>query len=275
MKPLLSIIVPCYNQAQYLDECLQSVYNQTFQDWECIIVNDGSPDHTEQVAQSWVLKNDRFSYLYSENKGVSNARNIGIEKAKGQFILPLDADDKISNEYTTLAINEFQVDKELTLVYCKAKKFGGINEDWILDDFSIQKLAIDNMIFCSAIYKKTDWEKVGGYDINMVTGLEDWEFWISLLKDNAKVVKLDVFGFFYRIKVNSRQKNLHILEKKDLFKYISVKHAGFFVDNLGSCMHLSYQIEQLQSNHDKNVNDKKKALKIFLKNFFGINFFKK
>lgn len=275
MKPLLSIIVPCYNQAQYLDECLQSVCNQTFQDWECIIVNDGSPDHTEEVAQPWILKDNRFSYLYSENKGVSNARNIGIEKAKGQFILPLDADDKISNDYTALAINEFQVNKELTLVYCKAKKFGDLNEDWILDDFSLQQLAIDNMIFCSAIYKKTDWEKVGGYDINMITGLEDWEFWIALLKDNAKVVKLDIFGFYYRIKLNSRQKNLHLLEKKDLFKYLSVKHAGFFVDNLGSFMQLSNQINQLENDHYKKVTDKKKALKIFLKNFFGINFFKK
>lgn len=275
MKPLLSIIVPCYNQAQYLDECLQSVCNQTFQDWECIIVNDGSPDHTEEVAQPWILKDNRFSYLYSENKGVSNARNIGIEKAKGQFILPLDADDKISNDYTALAINEFQVNKELTLVYCKAKKFGDLNEDWILDDFSLQQLAIDNMIFCSAIYKKTDWEKVGGYDINMITGLEDWEFWIALLKDNAKVVKLDIFGFYYRIKLNSRQKNLHLLEKKELFKYLSVKHAGFFVDNLGSFMQLSNQINQLENDHYKKVTDKKKALKIFLKNFFGINFFKK
>ena len=62
--PLISVVVPCYNQAQYLDECLQSVLNQTYQDWECIIVNDGSSDNTEKIAKKWVSKDPRFKYLY-------------------------------------------------------------------------------------------------------------------------------------------------------------------------------------------------------------------
>ncbi|WP_374360648.1 glycosyltransferase family 2 protein, partial [Cloacibacterium sp.] len=75
--PLISVVVPCYNQAQYLDECLQSVLNQTYQDWECIIVNDGSPDHTEEIAKNWVEKDTRFIYLSKENGGLSSARNAG------------------------------------------------------------------------------------------------------------------------------------------------------------------------------------------------------
>ena len=66
MNPLISVIVPCYNQAQYLDECLQSVLDQTYQNWECIIVNDGSPDHTEEVAKKWTEKDPRFKYLKKE-----------------------------------------------------------------------------------------------------------------------------------------------------------------------------------------------------------------
>ena len=96
---LISVIVPCYNQAQYLDECLQSVLDQTYTDWECIIVNDGSPDHTEEIAKKWVEKDARFRYLFKENGGLSSARNAGIEIAKGEWILPLDADDKIGNQY--------------------------------------------------------------------------------------------------------------------------------------------------------------------------------
>ena len=67
--PLISVIVPCYNQAQYLDECLQSVLDQTYTDWECIIVNDGSPDNTEEIAKNWVEKDTRFIYLSKENGG--------------------------------------------------------------------------------------------------------------------------------------------------------------------------------------------------------------
>lgn len=271
---IVSIIVPCYNQAQYLDECLNSVLDQTYPNWECIIVNDGSPDNTEEVAMKWTNKDERFIYLFIENNGVSNARNIGIKKAIGQFILPLDADDKIDSNYINAAVNKFQEDEKLTLVYCKAKKFGDINEEWILNDFSLQQLAIDNVIFCTAMYKKKDWEKIGGYDINMISGLEDWEFWISLLKRDAKVIKLDFIGFYYRIKNNSRQTNLNAAEKKDLLNYISIKHADFFVQHLGSFFKLQEKINTLKRDSFKNVTSRRKALKIFLKCFFGVNFFK-
>ena len=73
----VSIIVPCYNQAQYLDDCLQSVLDQTYQDWECIIVNDGSPDNTAIIASVWTARDPRFKYIYKENGGLSSARNAG------------------------------------------------------------------------------------------------------------------------------------------------------------------------------------------------------
>ena len=105
--PLISVIVPCYNQAQYLDECLQSVLDQTYQNWECIIVNDGSPDNTEEVAQKWVAKDSRFQYLKKENGGLSSARNAGIEKSKGEWIQFLDCDDKITTDKFELSSKYF------------------------------------------------------------------------------------------------------------------------------------------------------------------------
>lgn len=90
---LISIIVPCYNQAVYLDEALQSVFDQTYQNWECIIVNDGSQDNTEIIAQKWLERDSRFIYLCQENGGLSSARNLGLENAKGDYIQFLDADD--------------------------------------------------------------------------------------------------------------------------------------------------------------------------------------
>ena len=79
----VSIIIPCYNQGQFLDETLASVVNQTYTDWECLIVNDGSVDNTAEIALNWVAKDNRFQYFLKKNGGVSSARNYGIEKAKG------------------------------------------------------------------------------------------------------------------------------------------------------------------------------------------------
>ncbi|NNC45269.1 MAG: glycosyltransferase family 2 protein, partial [Winogradskyella sp.] len=93
--PLISIIVPCYNQAKYLDEALHSVFIQSYKNWECIIVNDGSFDDTESVAAQWTKKDKRYVYLYQENSGLSSARNAGLRKACGDYIQFLDSDDVI------------------------------------------------------------------------------------------------------------------------------------------------------------------------------------
>ena len=202
--PLVSVVVPCFRQGKYLSEALQSVLDQTYQNWECIVVNDGSPDNTEEIAAGWIKKDDRFKYLYQENSGVSSARNTGIAHSKGEYILPLDADDKISAEYIEKAVEAFHQSPELTLVYCEAEKFGKESGRWNLAPFSLYTMSRKNVIFCSALYKKKDWERVGGYDVKMSAGIEDWEFWIALLKDGGKTKKLDFTGFYYRITNNSR-----------------------------------------------------------------------
>ena len=88
----VSIIVPCFKQAMYLPETLDSVLLQTYSNWECIIVNDGSPDNTDEVVERYVNQDTRFKYVKQQNRGLSTARNIGIERSRGEYILPLDAD---------------------------------------------------------------------------------------------------------------------------------------------------------------------------------------
>ncbi|MDQ6472079.1 glycosyltransferase family A protein [Flavobacterium sp. LHD-80] len=271
---LISIIVPCYNQAQYLDECLQSVLQQTYIDWECIIVNDGSPDDVGIIAKKWQAKDLRFKYIEKENGGVSSARNVGIGVAQGVFILPLDADDKIGMNYIEKAVIAFEENNSLKLVYCRAEKFGDEVGSWNLPNFTLQELSSDNLIFCSALYKKSDWELIGGYDEKMVTGLEDWEFWIALLKNSGEVFKLEDVGFYYRIKTNSRQKDLKNSERKELFEYLSIKHADFFVVQKGSFIALEQEIKLLKKESFKNISNKRIALKVFLKAFFKLDFFK-
>lgn len=273
-KPLVSIIVPCFNQAQFLSEALESVIKQTYNNWECIIVNDGSPDHTEEVANTWLIKDDRFKYVKIENGGLSNARNVGIENADGEFILPLDADDKIGDTYLELAIEQFNKNINIKVVYSNAKKFGVVNEIWDLKPFTLKNLAKKNMMFCSALYRKTDWKKVGGYDLKMIYGFEDWEFWINVLKNGGQVIKLPEVCFFYRIKEKSMVKNLTNKELTFLFDYMSLKHTEFFINHLGSFFKLEQNRIDDKRKFEKQLKSKKNAIKVLFKSFFGINLFK-
>ena len=272
-NPKVSIIVPCYNQAQYLSEALQSVLDQTYENWECIIVNDGSPDNTKEVAQEWVKKDSRFIYLYKENGGLSSARNAGIANANGEFILPLDADDRIGKDYTLLAIQAFQDDESLKLVYCKAEKFGEESGSWDLPDFSLYELARQNMIFCSAFYRKKEWERVGGYDVNMIYGLEDWEFWISILKDGGEVKHIEEVGFYYRVKSISMINTIYSDKRKEIFEYLSIKHSDFIVSKLGSTIILNHLLQDNLKKFENRLKSKKFVIDLFCETFFGFNVF--
>lgn len=269
----ISIIVPCYNQAHFLDEALQSVLEQTYDHWECIIVNDGSPDDTKAVAKTWIEKDSRFKYIYRENSGLSSARNLGIIYAKGEYILPLDADDKIASHYLQLAFKAFETDNTLKVVYCKAEKFGEEKGEWDLEPFSLYNLSRKNMIFCSAFFRKLDWEKVGGYDVNMKYGCEDWEFWIALLKEGGAVKKIEELGFYYRTQVVSMIKKVENKQYNSLFDYMSIKHADFFVKQYGSFFALEKKIEQAKKTELYKLKSEKYVIDVFCKRFFGFTLF--
>ena len=176
---LVSVIVPCYNQGDYLSEALDSVICQTYPEWECIIINDGSTDQTETIAKEYCQKNNRIRYIYQENAGVIAARNHAIAESSGEFILPLDADDRISSSYLVKAVHVLQSDPNCKVVYGKGWLTGEKNEPFILPPFSIEGLLRDNCIFNSAVFRRQDFDSVGGYNPNMKDGYEDWNLWLS------------------------------------------------------------------------------------------------
>ena len=270
----ISVVIPCYNQAEYLDEALQSVFNQTEANWECIIVNDGSTDQSEVIAKKWTEKDYRFKYFYQNNSGLSKTRNYGINEAQGELILPLDADDKLGVEYLKLGLEAFQINKHLKVVYSLAEKFGEESGLWKLPDFNLLNLSRKNMIFCSAIFKRSDWDLVGGYDINMIYGWEDWEFWIALLKNGGEVYKIESVQFYYRIKKDSMLTGMNFEKSKKMTEYISVKHADFFVKQYGSFHHLSDEIVKTKRNYEEKLQSEKFIINAFIKKFFGFVFFR-
>lgn len=244
MRPKISVIVPCYNHAQYLDECLQSVLDQTYQAWECIIVNDGSPDNTEEVAKKWTEKDSRFKYLKKENGGLSSARNAGIETAGGEWILPLDADDLIHQDYLLLASGFF--DKDYKVITSNARFFGSFDRPWIFPAFSFENLLCRNTLFCTSFFRKSDWKAAGKFDESMRKGFEDWEFWIRLLQLTPKDFhRIEKELFYYRKKDTSMLIELN--EAADeVKKYIYIKHRNLYEKTFGGYMKLLEENQNLK-----------------------------
>lgn len=262
MPPTVSVIVPCYNQGVLLAETLESVMQQFYKDWECIIVNDGSTDSTKEIAKQWVSKDDRFKFVNQSNLGVSAARNTGIKSSKGRLVLCLDADDLISKDYIQLAIEAFLNNTKLSLVYSEAEKFGEQTGKWDLPEFSLQRIAESNIIFNAAFFKKEDWEQIGGFDENMKEGLEDWEFWIHLLKDGAQVFQIPKVCFFYRINKQSRNRSILSSHYKALYEYISKKHIEFFIKHIGSYPEIVKKMNKMKRDNQALKYSRSNALKV-------------
>lgn len=231
-NPLVSIIIPCYNQSDYLEETVLSALASDYAPIEIIIINDGSTDGSETIAKKLASENELVRYIRQENQGVEIARNTGIKSAKGKYILPLDGDDLIATNYISKAVEVLEENPQVKVVYCEAKKFGPKGEKyWKLKPFDINALARDNMIFVTALYRKSDWEKIGGYAEDYNLGRADWEFWINMLKDGGEVVQLPFIGFYYRLTggVNSLRKRTGSDEaKRKRIAYLNAKYPEFF-----------------------------------------------
>ncbi len=273
--PIVSVIIPCYNHGIYLSECLESILNQTYKNWECIIIDNGSTDNTKQVTESFVQKDKRFKYIYTEQKGVSFARNFGIKNSKGKYILPVDADDKIAPLYIEKAVEVLEKKENIKLVYCNARLFGAANKDWMLPEFSLKNILIENIIFCSALFRRKDYDQTNGYNEQMVEGFEDWDFWLDLLKNGGEVVKLPEIYFFYRIKKDSRNHTLDTEKQKRLREKIYQNHKELYTKILENADFV-YEFYDLQNKYKVLSNSKdlevgKKALTPirFIKSLFS------
>lgn len=227
-SPLISVIIPCYNQGCFLSETLDSVLSQTYENWEAIIVDDGSTDTTKEVANQYCTKDPRFRYIYQSNAGLSAARNAGVTNSNGIYILPLDSDDKIAPRYIELAINAFIANEKLKVVYCRAALFGIKKGEWKLPEFSIERMLGRNCIFCSAFYKREDFDKIGGYNTNMKYGFEDWDFWLSMLEEGGEVFQIDEILFFYRIRKRSMLRSIDEQKFQYLRKTIWENHRKLY-----------------------------------------------
>lgn len=197
--------MPCYNQGKYLHNALQSVFDQTYSHWQCIIVNDGATDNTEQIAQYWVEKDARFKYIYQANQGLSSARNTGLQNIKGDYVQFLDADDIIDKEKFTLSLQHVPGHDIIVTNYrlFLAKKEDSTAPNLILSE---SQLNLNSIVFewdekfvipihC-ALIKAALFNDIR-FNENL-KAKEDWVMWIELFKQKVNTSFIDLPLAFYR-----------------------------------------------------------------------------
>ncbi|MFM7684233.1 MAG: glycosyltransferase family 2 protein [Bacteroidota bacterium] len=262
---MVSVVIPCYNQGEFLEECVNSLFNQTFPNWECLIVDDGSSDNSRAIANNLIEQDNRIKYHYKTNGGLSSARNYGISHAVGEFILPLDADDFISTDYLELALIEIQKSINTKVVFGAVQNFGTFNERYVNDSvFNFKKQLISNQIHCSGMFRKSDALKAGGYDEKMKKGFEDWEFYIRLLGNGGDAVQLKDIALNYRRKEASMLSTLsedHL--KLEVSNYILSKNIKYYNQNRIDAMEAINFYFQMKN--PENVFSYKKILSLLLK----------
>lgn len=245
--PKVSVIIPCYNHGVFLPETLESLRLQTYKYFEIIVVDDGSTDKgTIDILES--LDQQDIRVIRTQNRGVSAARNRGISEALGEYILPLDADDKIASSYLEKATVVLDEDPRVGVVFSERVMFGEREGIDPLPAYDERAMLIENLIYPAAMFRKSDWKRAGGYNEQMVYGWEDWDFWLAMIRLPVKVVKIPEELFFYRVRSASRDHSLTFWRKLWMYLLIMRRHRGYFL------RHLPYVISNLFREHILRVN---------------------
>jgi len=207
-KDLVSIIMPAYNAEKYIREAIDSVINQTYTNWELIIVNDGSIDLTSELIKEITISNPKISYYYQQNGRQGKARNLGIQKSKGVFLAFLDADDIWTNDKLAIELDAINKQKNIDLIFSQGYNLSNnkvtecnllVKEIWDIDDF--EKFLHHNQIpILSVLVKKDAVSFVNNFSEQIeIQNAEDYHLWLKLILHNFQFKSISNRLFYYRI----------------------------------------------------------------------------
>jgi glycosyltransferase involved in cell wall biosynthesis len=223
----VSIVIPCFNHGEFLAEAVASVTDIRCDDVELIVVDDGSTDErTRREVDKLVAQG--IKAIWQENKGLAAARNAGILASQGEYIFPLDADDRLRPGWLDRGIRILDSDPKVGVVYGDAQCFGVRSDLWVVGPFESARLLHGNYIHASALYRRSIWEQNRGYDGTMpVQGLEDWDFWLGALEHGWQFVYLPEVMFDYRIAKESMITRTRGFENQ-IEEFIAIKHGPLY-----------------------------------------------
>jgi glycosyltransferase involved in cell wall biosynthesis len=235
-RPLVSIIIPCFNHGKFIEAAIASVKQQPYQNVEIIVVDDGSTDsYTVEVLNK--ISND-VKVIRQSNSGPSVARNNAIRQSNGEYILALDSDNKIRPQYISKAVEILKTKPEVGVVYGDFQYYGSKSDIKEQPEFNIKQQLLYNLFDMCAVFRRKVFDDVGGFDEFMSKpGLEDWDFWISVWERNWKFVHVPEVMFDYYVAETSRtfqvaNKNLEMLRE-----YVWRKHAKLLANEYEQLYH--------------------------------------
>jgi len=212
-KGQVNIVIPLYNQAPYIIDCLRSVVVQSYRNFTVTVVNDGSTDQSASVALDFIAANNkegRIKLISQVNGGLSAARNVGITACDGEFILPLDADDYIDADYLETTVPRM-INQKVGIVSTDMVYFGTRHEKVPPTGITLEVEMLVNGIPVCSLIRRTAFEQTDGYqplviDVDgrrFAPGYEDWNLWLSIMKRGWSVSVVNEPLFHYRIKTVS------------------------------------------------------------------------
>ena len=260
-SPTVSVMIPYYNCKEYIVETIQSVLSQSHQNFEIIIVDDGSdPEHADYLRE-FLADKPAIRYAVQNNQGVAAARNHAARLAGGKYFLFLDSDDLILPDYIEKCVTVLENNPDCKLVYPLAEYFDAQEGLWNLPDYDgLESLLKGNRIPIISMHRAEDFVSLGGFDENLTTH-EDWDLWIRLLSNGGTVIRIPEVLFRYRKRrdgsslINRLEQNPD-LNREDWQKVYEKNRALFMQHHLGysDCIQkISLLEQQIQSLSELNL----------------------
>lgn len=203
--PSVCVVIPSYNHARFLPEAVASVVAQTFNDWEIIIVNNGSPDDTSAVAHRLIARFHNMPIRLIEHtaRGPGAGRNAAVALTRAPYVLALDADDMIDARFLERTVPVLIARPEVGFVSVDTRFFGVEQGSWSGGEPSVERMIYDSRTTVTALFRRKAWEQVGGFSEQ--PGYEDWDFWLRLIECGWVGTRVPETLFWYRRRAGSNQ----------------------------------------------------------------------
>jgi len=231
IAPLISVVIPCFNDGIYLPETIQKIKEQTLKDFEIIVVNDGSTDsYTLEILEK--ISQQGITILHKQNGKMSSARNHGVRFSNAHYIVTVDSDDYFDSTFFEKAISILNKQAHVAVVSSHIKMFGAYKMKSKPRGGGAFNFLFSNECSSSAMIRKSCWEEIDGYDEQMTLGYEDWEFYIRITQKGWKIEIIPEFLTYYRQTEKSMRRSKTEPNKEKIIKYILNKHKDWFIDCL-------------------------------------------
>ena len=207
MEPVISIITPFYNSGKYIRQTVNSILNQTFPNFELLIIDDGSKDEESLKELEKIEKLDsRIKVFHKQNEGLAATRDYGAKKASksSKYLCFIDDDDLIEPTYLECLYFSLITNPKASWTYTDSVGFEGQEYLWN-KYFDSNKLKKQNDLVASSLIRKEDFEAVNGYELREKAVNEDWKFWVNLIAKGKFILHVNFYGFWYRRKLKSSE----------------------------------------------------------------------